>query len=267
MSTAVEPNVFHGFVHIEKKEKYAIISIDRPGVLNAINRDVLLGLSKALDALSQDSSISCVILTGKGKAFVAGADIKEMMDFTATQAKEFSAMGQAVFSRIEQFSVPVIAAIHGFALGGGYELALACDIRIASQKAKVGQPEVNLGVTPGFGATQRLLRLVGPSKAKYLLFTGEILNAEKALHFGLVDEVVEEEKLLARCEEIALMISQKGPMAVSFCKQAVEKGMQTSLAVGLEIENNLFGLSFSTQDQKEGMRAFLEKRNPVFQKK
>ncbi len=255
------------FIHVEKKEKYAIVTLDRPGVLNALNKDLLLGILHTFEDLAKDKTISCIILTGKGKAFVAGADIKEMQDLTANEAREFSAIGQAAFKRVEDFPVPVIAAVNGFALGGGCELALACDIRIASSKAKLGQPEVNLGVIPGFGGTQRLTRLIGSSKAKYLLFTGEIISAEKALSLGLVNEVVEEEKLLTRCEEIATILTQKSTIAMSLCKKAIDQGLQSSLDTGMEIESNLFGLSFATLDQKEGMKAFIEKRTPVFQGK
>jgi len=208
--------------------------------------------------------VRVVILTGAGKAFVAGADIKEMADFTPAQARIFSLRGHYVFQQIESFARPVIAAVNGFALGGGCELAMACDLRIASDKAKVGQPEVGLGVTPGFGGTQRLARTVGRSAAKYLLFTGEVLHAPKARELGLFDEVVTPERLMPRCLELAQIIASKGPVAVSFCKLAVNHGVDASLAHGLTYETELFAQIFATHDQKEGMKAFVEKRAPQF---
>jgi enoyl-CoA hydratase len=225
---------------------------------------VLEELGAAFEKLETDPAVKAVILTGAGKAFVAGADIKEMQDFNPAQARAFSRRGAKVMLRIEHFPHPVIAAVNGFALGGGLELAMACDLRIASERAKAGQPEVNLGVTPGFGGTQRLARLVGRSKAKYLLFTGEVVPADKALALGLFDEMVPPERLMPRCQEIARTIASKGPVAVSLCKHAVNQGIETSLANGLGLESELFAEVFATADQKEGMRAFVEKRPAVF---
>jgi enoyl-CoA hydratase len=195
---------------------------------------------------------------------VAGADIKAMADFNPAQGKAFALKGQAILDRIEGFPRPVIAAVNGFALGGGCELAMACDFRIASEKAKIGQPEVSLGVTPGFGGTQRLARIVGRSPAKYLLFTGETINAEAARQLGLFDEVVPPENLMTRCQEIAKAIASKGPVAVSYCKRAVNQGIEGNLARGLALEAEVFGETFATHDQKEGMKAFVEKRPASF---
>ena len=252
-------------VKVEIGEGIATVTMDRQEALNALNLAVLAELDEAFARLAEDPSLRAVVLTGAGKAFVAGADIKEMADFTPAQARAFSRRGNAVFQRIAGFGRPVIAAVNGFALGGGCELALACDLRIASEKAKVGQPEVSLGVTPGFGGTQRLARIVGPSAAKYLLFTGEVLPASRALQLRLFDEVVPPEQLLPRCLEIARTIAAKGPAAVAFCKLAVDQGADTALAQGLGYETELFAQTFATRDQKEGMKAFVEKRPPRFQ--
>lgn len=251
-------------VKVEVCEGVAEVTIDRQEALNALNSEVLDALETAFIALGRDPSIRAVILTGAGKAFVAGADIKEMADFTPLQARAFAQNGQRVFNRIEEFPRPVIAAVNGFALGGGCELAMACDIRIASEKAKAGQPEVGLGVTPGFGGTQRLARLVGRSAAKYLLFTGEVIKADRGLAIGLFDEVTPAENLMARCREIARTIAGKGPAAVSYCKQAVNLGVESDLAHGLSYEAELFAQTFATADQKEGMAAFVEKREARF---
>ena len=252
------------WVKVEVAEGVATVTIDRQEALNALNTEIIDALHRVFHSLGKDDSVRAVILTGAGKAFVAGADIKEMADFTPAQARAFSRRGQRVFSEIEAFARPVIAAVNGFALGGGCELAMACDVRIASEKAKLGQPEVNLGVTPGFGGTQRLARLVGRSKAKLLLFTGELVGAEWALALGLVDEVVAPESLLARCREIATLVAGKGPVAVSYCKQAVNAGVETDLEHGLAYESELFAQTFATTDQKEGMQAFVDKRPARF---
>ncbi|HPC84712.1 MAG TPA: enoyl-CoA hydratase-related protein [Thermoanaerobaculaceae bacterium] len=247
-------------IRIEVTNGVATVTIDRQEALNALNTEIVDGLHRVFHALGKDESVRAVILTGAGKAFVAGADIKEMADFTPVQARAFSRRGQRVLSEIEAFPRPVIAAVNGFALGGGCELAMACDVRIASEKARFGQPEVSLGVTPGFGGTQRLARLVGRSKAKLLLFTGEVIGAERALALGLVDEVVAPEALMDRCRDIASAIAGKGPVAVSYCKQAVNVGVETDLEHALAYEAELFAQTFATADQKEGMQAFVEKR-------
>ncbi|MBP7867961.1 MAG: enoyl-CoA hydratase/isomerase family protein [Acidobacteria bacterium] len=247
-----------------KAEGVVVVTLDRPDALNALNAEVLGELHRVFYRLAHDASVRVVILTGVGKTFVAGADIKEMADFGPAQASEFSQRGQRVFSQIEDFPWPVIAAVNGFALGGGCELVMACDYRVAGEKAKLGQPEVNLGVTPGFGGTQRLTRLVGRPKAKYLLFTGEVIPAEKALALGLVDEVVPQDALLERCLEIARTIAAKGPVAVRLCKEAVNQGVELDLHRGLAFEAEVFARTFATEDQKEGMRAFVDKRPAVF---
>lgn len=252
------------FLRVEHADGVAVVTIDRQEALNALNSEVIDSLHRVFHALGKEDGLRAVILTGAGKAFVAGADIKEMADFTAAQGRAFARRGQRVFSEIEAFPRPVIAAVNGFALGGGCELAMACDIRIASEKARLGQPEVNLGVTPGFGGTQRLARLVGAPAAKRLLFTGELVPADRALQLGLVDEVVPPEALLDRCRELAALIAQKGPVAVSYCKQAVNAGLDMSLEQGIAYEAELFAQTFATADQKEGMQAFVDKRPARF---
>lgn len=249
---------------LSRQDATAIVTLDRPEALNALNLSVFDELEAAFTALAKEPDLRAVILTGAGKAFVAGADIKEMAPFSAAQARVFSRRGQQVMNLIEHFPRPVLAAINGFALGGGCELAMACDLRIASDRAKVGQPEVNLGVTPGFAGTQRLARLVGRAQAKYLLFTGEIISADRALQVGLFDEVVAPDRLLPRCLEIAAVIATKGPVAVSYCKHAVNLGVEATLAQGQDYEAELFAQTFATADQKEGMSAFIEKRPARF---
>jgi enoyl-CoA hydratase len=251
-------------VRVEIAEGIATVWMDRPEALNALNQAVIAQLEAAFRALAEDKAVQVVILTGAGKSFVAGADIKEMVDFTQPQARAFALRGAAVLRRIETFPRPVIAAVNGFALGGGCELALACDFRIASEKAKIGLPEVGLGVIPGFGGTQRLARVVGRAAAKLLLYTGEVILAPRALEIGLFDEVVPPERLLPRCAEIARAIASKGPQAVAFCKLAVNHGLEATLEHGLGYEAELFAQTFGTQDQKEGMRAFVEKRPAKF---
>lgn len=248
---------------VEVKDKVGIVKINRPDALNALNTETLLELSKAMHNLSFDNdSVRVIILTGEGKAFVAGADIAEMKDMSALKAREFSHLGQRVFHFIATQEKPVIAAVNGFALGGGCELALACDIRIASDKAKFGQPEVNLGVIPGFAGTQRLSRLVGIAKAKELIFTGDMLNAQTAHSIGLVNQVVPVDQLMTTCMDLANKIAFKGPTAVRLAKTVINKGIQADLTTGTWYEAEAFGLCFSTSEPKEGMTAFLEKRKP-----
>lgn len=251
-------------VRIDREGPVALVTLDRPEALNALNRATLEELDRVFGSLETEDDLRCVILTGAGKAFVAGADIREMANFNPDQAEAFAHFGQSVFNRISAFPRPVIAALNGFALGGGFELALACDFRIASEKTKVGQPEVNLGVIPGFGGTQRLPRLIGPARAKYLLLTGATLDAAQALDWGLVEEVVAPEALLERCRTLATTLVQKGPLALSRCKQAVDQGLDLGLPLALELETRLFARSFGSQDQKEGMQAFLDKRPASF---
>lgn len=251
-------------VHVDLAEGIATLTLDRPEALNALSAELLDGLEETFRSLAEDTSLRAVILTGAGKAFVAGGDIKVMAALEPGAARAFARRGQAVFDRIAEFPRPVIAAINGFALGGGSELALACDLRIASETAKLGQPEVSLGLIPGYGGTQRLVRLVGPSAAKYLIFTGEMVSAQKALQLGLVDEVVAPNELLPRCREIARTIAAKAPVAITLSKQAVDTGIETTLVHGLVLEADLFGRAFGTADRKEGLEAFIAKRPARF---
>ncbi len=243
----------------------ATVTINRPKALNALNAAVLQELTDVFTQLAKDESLRAVILTGAGgKAFVAGADIAAMADLNPLQAREFGVLGQNLMELIETFPRPVIAAIDGFALGGGCELAMACDIRLASESAKFGQPEVNLGVIPGFAGTQRLPRLVGKGIAKELLYTGDIINAAEALRIGLVNKVVENGKLLEAAQEMASKIAKKGPLAVQLCKAAVNNGLEMDIGKGCAYEADLFALCFASEDQSEGMKAFLEKRAAQF---
>jgi len=242
-----------------------IITINRHKALNALNVEVLKALGKILDQVRKDESVKVLILTGAGeKAFVAGADISEMKNFSPIQAKEFSQLGQGIFRSIEELPKPVIAAVNGFALGGGTELAISCDYILASENAVFGQPEVNLGIFPGFGGTQRLVKHLGKMRAKELCFFGERIPAKRALEIGLCNEVVEAGRLMERAKELAKKLMEKGLLAIALCKQAIEQGSDLDLDKGLLVEQTLFGLCFDTQDQKEGMSAFLEKRKPGF---
>lgn len=245
-----------------------IITINRSKELNALNLQTIMELEHVFGTLERDAAVGAVILTGGGdKAFVAGADITEMISMQAVAARDWARLGQQVFSRIENFPRPVIAAINGFALGGGCELAMACDIRIASDKAKFGQPEVNLGITPGFAGTQRLPRLVGKGKAKLLIFSGEVIGAQEAQSIGLVDKVVAHDELLAAAKALAEKMIVKAPIAVSQAKLAINRGMEMDSQQAYAYEAELFGLCFTTEDQGEGMKAFVEKRKPVFKGK
>jgi len=252
------------FVKVVIQDGIGVVTIDRQEALNALNDAILAGLEEAFIALDRDLSVRAVILTGAGKAFVAGADIKAMATFTAQEAHAFAQRGQRIFNLIEEHPHPVIAAVNGFALGGGCELAMACDLRIASDKARAGQPEVNLGVLPGFGGTQRLARVIGRSAAKHLLFTGEVITAARALELGLFNEVVPPDDLMPRCLAIATTIAAKAPLAVTGCKQAVNLGTDGPISNGLAIEADLFAAAFGTADQVEGMQAFIEKRPAHF---
>ncbi|MGB8657876.1 MAG: enoyl-CoA hydratase-related protein [Candidatus Zixiibacteriota bacterium] len=248
---------------VEMKEKVGIIKMNRPDALNALNTQTLHELSEAMHHLSlENDQVSVIILTGEGKAFVAGADIAEMKDMSALEARRFSQLGQEAFDFIATQEKPVIAAVNGFALGGGCELALACDIRIASDKAKLGQPEVNLGIIPGFAGTQRLSRLVGAAKAKEMIFTGDMIDAQTAFSIRLVNQVVPADQLMSACLELANKIASKGPAAVTLAKTAINRGIQADLATGSAYEAEAFGLCFATGEAKEGMSAFLEKRKP-----
>jgi enoyl-CoA hydratase len=241
------------------KEPIAIITINRPQALNALNSAVLDELQQALDSI--DHNIWCVIITGAGeKSFVAGADIGEMSSLTKEEAAAFSRKGNKVFRSIETFHRPVIAAVNGFALGGGCELAMSCDIRLCSENAVFGQPEVGLGITPGFGGTQRLARLVGPGMAKQMIFTGRNIKADEAYRIGLVNAVYPAEELMEAAEKMALSIAKNAPIAVRNSKKAINDGLDVDMDTALVIEEKMFGDCFESDDQKEGMTAFLEKR-------
>jgi enoyl-CoA hydratase len=249
----------------EKENRTAIVTINRPKALNALNRETLEELLFCFNELEQDGSVVAVILTGAGeKAFVAGADISFMQQLSALEGREFGKLGHEVMGTVENFSRPVIAAVNGFALGGGCELAMACDFRIASDNARFGQPEVNLGVIPGFGGTQRLPRLVGRGHAMELIFTGDMIDAAEACRIGLVNRVVTLEQLIPECLGITEKIGQKGPVAIRLGKEAVATGMEMDIARACQYEADLFGVCFSSDDQKEGMQAFLDKRKATF---
>lgn len=254
--------IYKNFI-VDMEDGVALVRINRPEALNALTTELLLELDTVIDAV-EASDASVVILTGVGKAFVAGADIAEMKDLGPEAGRDFGALGSRIFRRLEQLRLPVIAAVNGYALGGGCELAMACDIRIASDKAKFGQPEVGLGIIPGFSGTQRLPRLVGVSKAKELIFTGDVLSAAEALTIGLVSRVVVPETLLPTCRELAARIRKNAPLAVRYAKAAIEGGLDSTVDTGMALERDLFGLCFATSDQKEGMAALLEKRAAVF---
>lgn len=249
----------------EQENGIGLLTINRPKALNALNYAVLQELNSALDEIASDSSIKVVVLTGGGeKAFVAGADISEMQNMSALEGRNFGKFGQGVFDKLEKLPQPVIAAINGFALGGGCELAMACDIRIASPKAKFGQPEVTLGIIPGFGGTQRLSRLIGKGRAQELLYTGDMIDAEEAYRIGLVNKVVPPAELLNAAKELAEKIVSRPQAAVQLCKHTVNTGLETNLQAAIALEAESFAVCFATADQKEGMKAFIEKRKPQF---
>lgn len=252
---------------LRKEDKIAILKVNRPKALNALNTEVLLELGIAMEELNSDDDVNVIILSGEGKAFVAGADILEMKDKNANEARKFAEVGINVFRKIEIMEKPVIAAVNGFALGGGCELSMACDMRIASEKSKFGQPEVGLGITPGFSGTQRLARLVGSSKAKELIFTADIIDAKEAERIGLVNKVVAPEDLMDEAMKLAKKISSKAQIAIKHSKMAINRGIETDVETGMEIEKDLFALCFASEDQKEGMTAFTEKRKPDFKNK
>lgn len=255
-------------VRFQKEDAIAVIMIDRPKALNALNYETLQELLYCFGLLEKAKEIRAVILTGGGeKAFVAGADIAYMQELDALAAAEFAGLGHKVMTAIENLPQPVIAAVNGFALGGGCELALACDFRIAAENAKFGQPEVNLGVIPGFGGTQRLPRLIGKGLASELLYTGNIIDAAEAMRIGLVNRVVASDQLLETCRKAANKIAAKGPIAIRLCKKTVNTGVEMDLDRANSYEAIQFGQCFASEDQKEGMRAFLEKRAAVFQGK
>ena len=250
------------FVNVDLQGAVAVLTIDRPKALNALNPEVLADLKAAFEGLDQNT-VRCVVLTGAGdKSFVAGADIGSMSTMTRAEGEAFGKLGNDIFLMIESFPLPVIAAVNGFALGGGCELAMSCDIRICSDNAMFGQPEVGLGITPGFGGTQRLPRLVGMGMAKQLLYTARNIDAAEALRIGLVNAVVPQAELMDTAVKMANNMAKNAPIAVRACKKAVNEGMQVSIDKAVEIEEKLFGGCFETHDQVEGMACFLSREKP-----
>ena len=247
-------------VNCDIEDGIETITIHRPEALNALTKQVLEELNQLIDMIDTDC-VRCLIIRGSGdKAFVAGADIKEMLQFTKKEAYEFSEFGNMVFEKIHKLSIPTIAMVNGYALGGGCELALACDLRVCSRNAVFGQPETGLGIIPGFGGTQRMTRLIGEANAKQLIFTGETINAEEAFRIGLVNEVCDKVELSQRVRKMAAAISDNAPIAVRIAKRVISEGLELSLCDGLKLEAEQFSRTFLTDDQKEGMTAFLEKR-------
>ena len=248
------------FVNLERQGRVGIITINRPEALNALNSAVLQDLETAIDAAAQDSGIDVIILTGAGRSFVAGADIGQMISYSSYEGKQWGVYGGELFLKLENMSKPVIAAVNGFALGGGCELAMSCDIRLASEKAKFGQPEVGLGITPGFGGTQRLPRIVGIGRAMELILTAKTISAAEAKEIGLVNEVYAPEELMDKALELANAICANAQIAVQESKRCIRKGMQTDIYTGSAFEAEAFGVCCGTEDKDEGMGAFLEKR-------
>ena len=249
----------------ETEGALALVTLNRPKVLNALNHQTILELQRAVDAFAADKSLRVMILTGAGeKAFVAGADIAEMADLDAPTAERFARVGQQLSITMESTPKAIIAAVNGFALGGGCELAMACDFILASDNARFGQPEVNLGLLPGFGGTQRLPRMVGRGMARQLTYTGEIIKAERAREIGLVNAVYPLADLMDAAKKVATTIASKGPLAVGASKRALNRGSDLSMEAGLDYEATLFGAMFTTQDMREGTSAFMEKRQADF---
>ena len=247
------------FVNVDLQGAVAVLTIDRPKALNALNPEVLADLKAAFEGIDQNA-VRCVVLTGAGdKSFVAGADIGSMSTMTKAEGEAFGKLGNDIFLMIEGFPLPVIAAVNGFALGGGCELAMSCDIRICSDNAMFGQPEVGLGITPGFGGTQRLARIVGPGMAKQMIYTARNIKADEALRIGLVNAVYPQEELMAAAEKMAAGIAKNAPIAVRNCKKAINDGLEVGMDEAIVIEEKLFGDCFETEDQKYGMAFFLDK--------
>jgi enoyl-CoA hydratase len=252
-------------ISVEKKDTLACLTVNRPKALNALNQATLVEIGAALEDIRGDAGISGLIVTGAGgKAFVAGADITEIASISAVEASAFTQRGQAVFDLLENLGKPSVAAVNGFALGGGCELAMACTLRVATESARFGQPEVKLGVMPGFGGTQRLPRLVGKGRALQMILTGEPIDAQEAHRIGLVNEIVGAGKLLERAAEILRKIGANAPLAVRFSIEAVNRGLQASQVEGLIIESALFAVCASSEDKKEGTAAFIGKRQAQF---
>lgn len=252
------------YVLVEKKDAVAVITVNRPEALNALNSEVLGALDEAVDDVLNDDSVRVIVFTGAGRAFVAGADIGEMADLGMEEGRAFGRRGQILFRKIERAEKPTIAAVNGFALGGGCELAMACDMRIASEYAVFGQPEVGLGITPGFSGTQRLAAVVGKAKAAEIILSASNIDAADAEKIGLTNRTVPAEKLMEETMALASKIASNAPLAVKWANSAIKRGLETDIETGILIEADLFGMCFATQDQKEGMKAFLERRKPEF---
>jgi len=247
------------FVTLEQKGPVGVITMNRPEALNALNDQVLRDLDAVLDQVENNDEILVAVVTGAGRSFVAGADIGQMSTLTAAEAKKFGVLGNQVFLKLENLTKPTIAAVNGFALGGGCELSMSCDIRVASEKAKFGQPEVGLGITPGFGGTQRLPRIVGAAKAMELILTAKTINAAEAERIGLVSYVYPPEELMDKALELANAIAANAQVAVRQSKAAIRRGLQTDMNTGVAYESEAFGLCFATEDQKDAMKAFVNK--------
>ncbi len=247
-------------IRYEKEGNIGIATINRPEALNALNSTVISELEQLIGEVEKDKDLGAFILTGEGRSFVAGADIGEQKPLDLTQGRKWGQRGSALMRRIEKLEIPTIAAVNGFALGGGCEIAMACDIILASEKAKFGQPEVGLGITPGFSGTQRLPRRVGIAKAKELIFSGKMIKADEAKEIGLVNAVYAPEALMDAAKEMAKSFTKNAPIAVKYSKACIDRGMQMDIDDGIALENELFAMCFATEDQKEGMSAFLEKR-------
>lgn len=256
------------YIIYEKSEGIATITINRPEALNAFSAEVVSEILQAIEDVKADESVRVVVLTGAGeKAFSAGADIKAMKGMNALKARELSQMGERLCNALENLEKPVIAAINGYALGGGLEVAMACDIRIASENARMGQTEINIGLIPGWGGTQRLTRLIGATKAKELIFTGKMIDARTAEQLGLVNMVVPQDKFRETVRQFALELAQKAPVALKVAKALINKGAEISLDAAIALEREGFGVVASTEDLQEGVSAFIEKRKPVFKGK
>ena len=254
-------------IHYEKNGNIATLTIDRPQALNALNSQAVAEMEQVIAEVAADAEVRVLIVTGAGRAFVAGADIAEMYPMGMIGGRDIARNGTRMMRNLEKLEIPVIAAVNGFALGGGTELALSCDIILASEKAVFGQPEVALGITPGFSGTQRLPRRIGVGRAKEMIYTGRKIKADEALEIGLVDFVYPPEELMAQAQALAETIVKQSPIAVKFSKVAINRGLQVDIDSGIAIENELFGMCFATEDKKEGMGAFLEKRAATFENK
>ncbi len=247
---------------VEIDDKIAVVKINRPQVLNAMSSETAIELESAMHKLNENKEVRVIIITGEGKAFVAGADIQELSKFNSLEAREFGKLGRRVLAYIEDMEKPVIAAINGYAFGGGCEIALACDIRIAGERASFGQPELKLGIIPGWAGTQRLSRLVGIGKAKEIIFTGDPINAQEALRIGLVNKVVPDENLMEEAKKFAEKMLKTGPTALKLAKTVINRGLDSNFTTGASYESEAFGVCFSTPEVKEGIDAFLNKRKP-----